>query len=202
MKKLLKLSIPFFTMAAIIILGGCKKHDENPINETCMKFNPDSVYIEGPVYALKYKGEVILYFPNRNEAEMALDMIKRNSIDEQCKIGQGILTKASGEESYDDDVMYYYLSHGAAPDTETPGEDFLVINPSDVKTKRHHGNWTVVENSILTGGHAMFSFRNDKTACDDAVRVIKKYGFNRECFIGRANASVNYFLKIPLRKNP
>ena len=50
------------------------------------------------------------------------------------------------------------------------------------------GDWYLIGKP----GHSMFWFGKNEEECIKALSVIKKNGFNRSCFVGRANPSFSY----------
>ena len=48
---------------------------------------------------------------------------------------------------------------------------------------------------IVDGSHWMFSFGTKKTEAEQALRVIKHYGMNQSCFVGRPGPSFQYLLR-------
>lgn len=50
------------------------------------------------------------------------------------------------------------------------------------------------DNRIVDGSHSLFAFPN-RAEADKAFAIIKKYGFNKSCFVGRPDPSFEYSLK-------
>ncbi len=59
-------------------------------------------------------------------------------------------------------------------------EDCLGINPANVQAKNVNGSWKVVD-----GNHWMMDFGSKQADAKKARDVIKHYGMNRMCFVGR-----------------
>ncbi|HZG25313.1 MAG TPA: M12 family metallopeptidase, partial [Chitinophagaceae bacterium] len=68
-------------------------------------------------------------------------------------------------------------------------EDCLPINPLNVTVKQSGNIWLVVD-----GSHSAFSAPN-KAEADQIVKIIKFYGINKSCYVGRPNPSFQYLLK-------
>lgn len=68
-------------------------------------------------------------------------------------------------------------------------EDCISFNPANVTVKQSGSIWLVVD-----GTHSMFSAPN-KAEADLIVKIIKFYGVNKSCFVGRPDPSFMYLLK-------
>ena len=80
--------------------------------------------------------------------------------------------------------------------TASPGdgapvkEDCLVFNPKTAEVKFLNNDWKIVD-----GSHWIFSFGNKKTEADKSLQIIKHYGMNQTCYVGRPGPSFSYLLK-------
>ncbi len=70
-------------------------------------------------------------------------------------------------------------------------EDCLNFNPDDISVKKANGRWKIVEGS----SHWMFDFNNNRVEARKSLAVIKHYGLNKSCFVGRPNPAFQYLLK-------
>jgi hypothetical protein len=68
-------------------------------------------------------------------------------------------------------------------------EDCVPFNPDNVTVKYTGTLWLVMD-----GSHSLFSAPN-YTEASRIVKIIKYYGLNRSCFVGRPNPSFQYMLK-------
>ena len=68
-------------------------------------------------------------------------------------------------------------------------EDCIPFNPNTTTVKNINGRWKIVD-----GNHWMFDFGNKKAEADRALQIIKHYGMNRSCFVGRPDPSFQYML--------
>lgn len=59
-------------------------------------------------------------------------------------------------------------------------EDCLGFSPQNVQAQSINGSWKVVD-----GNHWMMDFRNKRADAQRAADIIKHYGMNRMCFVGR-----------------
>ena len=71
-------------------------------------------------------------------------------------------------------------------------EDCLSFNPRalEVKDRGGRGGWTITQGSRL-----LFSFGDKKEEAHRSLDLIKAYGFNQSCFVGRPGPSMRYFKK-------
>jgi len=112
----------------------------------------------------------------RDEARQALRVLRHYRIDRQCFVGR---PKPSLE---------YYLSGDVAPRGAMPGEDCIGIDPRVVEAQQIGGRWKIVE-----GRHWLMDFGTQSTEARQALRIIKRYGFTRQCFVGRPHPSLTYW---------
>ncbi|MBL4625114.1 MAG: hypothetical protein JKY42_08255 [Flavobacteriales bacterium] len=134
-------------------------------------------------------------FPNYDEAYKTKRILENYRATSLCKCGHGVLTNENGEE-VDANLMSYQLREnmqGIGNQEENSYnngvEDCLPFNPEKLIAKQDlSGDWYLIERP----NHSMFGFGKDKDACINALKVIKKYGFNQSCFVGRPNPSFTY----------
>jgi hypothetical protein len=74
-----------------------------------------------------------------------------------------------------------------APVGPLPGEDCIGFSIDNVKVKHVNGRWKIVD-----GNHWMFDFAGKEGEARKSLAVIKRYGFNKSCFVGRPNPSFSY----------
>lgn len=67
-------------------------------------------------------------------------------------------------------------------------EDCVGFNPDKIEVKKIRGRWKIIE-----GKHWIMDFRSKKGEAEKAFQIIKKYGFDHICFVGRPNPSMTYF---------
>ena len=67
-------------------------------------------------------------------------------------------------------------------------EDCIKFNPDLVQAKQINGRWKVVQGSMW-----MLDFGGSKANADKAVGIIKHYKMDRQCFVGRPNAPMQYY---------
>jgi len=79
------------------------------------------------------------------------------------------------------------LIHQEAKSQEAK-EDCIGFNPENIEIKNLQGRWKVVD-----GSHWILDFANQKNEAEQSLQVIKKYGFDSICFVGRPDPSMTYF---------
>ena len=140
--------------------------------------------------------EHLFYFPNFEEAEKTKIVLEHYQTKFICKCGEGFYTNSIGEENPNSLIMQYQLSYDSSGignneinSYSNSSEDCLPFDPEKLVAKRSlDGNWYLIEKP----GHSMFGFGKNEEECLKALSVIKKYGFNQSCFVGRANPSFSY----------
>ncbi|MBV5262404.1 hypothetical protein FLX56_28950 [Synechococcus moorigangaii CMS01] len=68
-------------------------------------------------------------------------------------------------------------------------EDCVSFNPATTTLSQSNGRWRIVD-----GNHSMFDFGNNSQEAQQALNVIKQYGMNQSCFVGRPDPSLSYLL--------
>lgn len=156
--------------------------------EDCISFNPDTttVALIGGNYKVVDGSHWILDFGSKkSEAEKALATIKYYKMNSICFVGRPGLK------------MSYFLVDGKAPRGPMQGEDAIGFNPATIEAKLVNGTWKVVD-----GNHWMLDFGDKQDQANMAVSIIRKYGFNHICYVGRPNAPMMYFRCDLLLLNP
>ena len=142
------------------------------------------------------EGEHLFYFPNFEEAHKTKILLEHYQTKFICKCGEGYYTNSIGEENTNALIMQYQLSSDSSGignkeinSYNNSSEDCLPFDPEKLVARRSlDGNWYLIEKP----GHSMFGFGKNEEECVKALSVIKKYGFNQSCFVGRANPSFSY----------
>lgn len=140
--------------------------------------------------------EHLFYFPNFEEADKTKIVLEHYQTKFICKCGEGYYTNSIGEENKNALIMQYQLSTDSSGignkeinSYNNSSEDCLPFDPEKLVARRSlDGNWYLIEKP----GHSMFGFGKNEEECVKALSVIKKYGFNQSCFVGRANPSFSY----------
>jgi hypothetical protein len=151
--------------------------------EDCLGFDPANVQavnvggrwkvVDGPHWILDFGA-------SQANAEKARDIIKHYGMDEICFVGRPSRT---GQQ-----LMMYFKVNGAAPAGAFPGEDAIPFNPANVTAQQAGGRWKVTEGSMW-----MLDFGVSEANARKAAALIKQYGFQFQCFVGRPGAPMMYF---------
>jgi hypothetical protein len=68
-------------------------------------------------------------------------------------------------------------------------EDCISFNPATTTVQQIQGSWKVVDGSMW-----LLDFGAKKGDADQSLAVIKHYGMNQQCFVGRPHAPFQYYL--------
>jgi hypothetical protein len=148
------------------------------VQEDCVSFNPGNTQvarIQGRWKIVDGSHWMFDFGNNEAEARQALRVIKHYGMNQSCFVGRP------------DPSFQYMLVSGNAPSGSLNGEDCIGFNPNNIQVERIQGRWKIVD-----GSHWMFDFGNNEGEARQAFAIIKKYGFNRSCFVGRPNPSFQY----------
>ena len=154
---------------------------KEPVREDCVSFNPATAevkeiggrwkIVDGSHWVFDFAGK-------KNEADRSLSIIKHYRMNQSCFVGRP-------HPSFS-----YLLVSGAAPVGPFSGEDCVSFNPDTIDVKNIGGRWKIVD-----GSHWVFDFGAKESEARQALAIIKKYGFNNSCFVGRPNPSFKYLRK-------
>ncbi len=151
------------------------------MSEDCVSFDPGNVKVKriNNRYKIVDGSHWLFDFQSKKrEARACFRIIKYYHMDQSCFIGRP------------DPSFKYLLVSGDAPSGEFAGEDCVSLNPNTARVKRINGRWKIVD-----GNHWIFDFKDNKQEAKEALKVIKKYGFTKSCFVGRPNPSFQYLRK-------
>ncbi len=68
-------------------------------------------------------------------------------------------------------------------------EDCIPFDPKGIEVEKVRGSWKIVE-----GNHWMFDFGPNRPEAVTALNIIKNYGMNQVCYVGRPSPSMTYLL--------
>ena len=112
-------------------------------------------------------------------ANKALAVIKKYKMNKSCFVGRP------------NPSFSYMLVGNQAPMGALQGEDCIKFNPVNIQVQQIQGRWKIVDGAMW-----MYDFENKKDEADKSFAIIKKYGFNYQCFSVRgANAQGQYLRK-------
>ncbi len=146
--------------------------------EDCISFNPATTavqQIQGSWKIVDGSHWMFDFGNNESEARRALAIIQKYRMNQSCFVGRP------------NPSFQYMLVSGNAPVGALGGEDCISFNPATTTVQQIQGSWKIVD-----GSHWMFDFGANKTEADQALAIIKKYGFTHSCFVGRPGPSFKY----------
>jgi hypothetical protein len=82
------------------------------------------------------------------------------------------------------------LAGNGAPIGPFSGEDCLSFNPDTMGVRQIKDNWKIID-----GDSPLFDFVTNKTDADQAMAIIKKYGFTHSCMMARGRVDFLYLRK-------
>jgi hypothetical protein len=149
------------------------------VTEDCLGLDPGKLRIQqdGGRWLLTDARSRMKLFPNRGEADAALATIRHYRMNDHCFVGRP------------DPSMEYWLVSNQAPTGARSGEDCIAFALTRLRVVDESGRWLMTD-----GGSRMRVFPNQQEA-EQALEIIRKYGFNRTCYIGRPDPSMTYFRK-------
>jgi|GEM_PF-1745000 len=151
---------------------------------TCRSFDPAKLRLktEGfwfrKFYIVDETGRKLLKFSKESEALATYNILKFYKINSLCDVG----TPSPS--------MQYGLVSGEPPAGPYAQEDCVPHGPDRLEVKKVGESWKVVE-----GTHYLLDFGERENEARTALSILKQYGFNRHCFVGRPHASFEYFRK-------
>jgi len=151
--------------------------------EDCLGINPANVQaanVGGSWKVVDGNHWILDFGAKQADAERARDIIKHYGMNHICFVGR---PSRSGQQ-----LMMYFKVNNAAPSGVFPGEDAIPFNPNSVFAQAFGGRWKVTDGRMW-----MLDFGVSEANARKAVWIIKKYGFQYQCFVGRPNAPMMYF---------
>lgn len=150
------------------------------LTEDCISFNNNNVALQniGGRWKIVDGSMWILDFgANHDQGQRALDIIQHYRFNRQCFVGRP------------NPSMTYWKRGDSVPSGSMGGDDCTNNNPDTTHAAHVGGEWKVAD-----GGHWMLSFGTREAEARKAEQVIHRYNLNRQCFVGRPNASMTYWL--------
>ena len=148
--------------------------------EDCISFDPSQVtasYTGGDWKVVQGSMWMLDYGSNSSAANHAADVIHHYHFTQQCFVKR---PNAS---------MMYWKSGNIVRTGDMPGEDCIGLNPNNASVSHVGGAWKVVD-----GSNWLLDYGSDHGADDQALAVIQTYHLNRQCFVQRPNAPMQYWL--------
>jgi hypothetical protein len=152
-------------------------------NARVTKFDPFAVDVhrEGAHWQLR-AGRIVLkdFGEYRDRAYEARRLIAELNLDEHGVIGSP------------EPVMEYWLTKGQSPPLPTVGRSVINFDPELLAVKNDNGSYYLGDAHKL-----LFNFGPHRQDAQQALAVIRKFGFNELGFIGLPNPSMSYLLNNP-----
>ena len=102
----------------------------------------------------------------------------------ECECQPGLVE--TGEDNFGRRVC----SAPPEPTLPTPRADCIPFDWRDVRVRNVSGSWKLVER-----GNGMLDFGNNSVGANTARSIIRRYRMTKQCFVGRPNASMQYWLR-------
>jgi hypothetical protein len=152
---------------------------QNSIKEDCVPFSSRLSIKEknSKWFLIENDNHSMFAFDNQREAFNSMRIIKHYKMNQSCFVGRP------------NSSFSYMLSNNHAPTGHIIKEDCTKFNPNNISIQKTIANYTIVD-----GGHYIFNF-DKKEEAETSLKIIKKYGFNRSCYIGRPYPSFTYLKK-------
>jgi hypothetical protein len=150
-------------------------------NPDCVNFNPTTTtaaMVSGRWKVVDGSHWLFDFGSNATEAKRTLEIIKHYQMSQSCFVGRP------------NPSFQYMLVSGHSPMGAMSGEDCVSFSPATTTVGNVNGRWKVVD-----GSHWLFDFASNKAEADQTLEIIKNYGFNRSCFVGRPKPSFSYMRK-------
>ncbi len=175
-----------FTWTGVRIKGSTVTEIPPPCYpEDCLGFNPKTVQakkISGRWKVVDGDHWLLDFGTSQANAKKARDVIKFYGVNRICFVGR---PSPTGKQ-----LMMYFKIGTAAPSGHFAGEDCIPFNPTTLQAQQVGGRWKVTD-----GGSWLLDFGVSRANAEKAVWLIRKYGFQYQCFVGRPNAPMMYFRK-------
>ncbi|MEF8863727.1 MAG: hypothetical protein V5A40_18545 [Haloarculaceae archaeon] len=149
--------------------------------EDCLTHDTEAVEVrdDGDDWLITDGGSRMMLFDEFENAVKARDIIQEYGFDQRCFIGRP------------DPPMGYWLIDGrpASPNDASIGnEDCIGFDRTNLELEASDSLFLIVD-----GSHSLLAFDSRENA-QRAIDVIQHYKFDRQCFVGRPNPPMNYWL--------
>jgi hypothetical protein len=151
------------------------------LNEDCAGFsalNAKIVQIDGHWKIVDGNYWIFDFGSRENEARRALMVIRHYRLNRYCFVGRP-------EPSF-----AYMKRDNQVPTGPLLGEDCVEFSTYNAKLVRINERWRIIDR-----GRWLYDFSDKKAEARKSLAVIKNYGVNNSCFVGRPNPSFSYLRK-------
>ena len=186
------------SVSGVAVLAGCLRNGDDTggggpggdsdsgdpgsdLDEDCSVYDPENLAIgeHDDGWHVVDGDEQVLFSPDREDAERAREIIQAYGFDSYCFVERP------------DPGMEYSLVDGEPPafgDADVEVEDCNAFDPADLEIVEVDQGWRIEEES-----HQLLSFDTEEAA-EKALDIIEHYGFEHQCFVGRPQPPMSYFL--------
>lgn len=150
--------------------------------EDCVNFNPATTtaqFVGGEWKVVDGAHWMFSFGANVAEARRALQIIKTYKMNESCFVGRP-----------NPSFQYLLSSNGPPRGILLQGEDCISFNPALVKIVYIPASHTW---KMVQGNMWMEDFGTNRQEAHEALAIVKKYQFNKQCFVGRPGPSFRYW---------
>jgi hypothetical protein len=151
------------------------------LNEDCVGFsalNAKIVQIDGRWKIVDGNYWIFDFGSRENEARRALMVIRHYRLNRYCFVGRP-------EPSF-----AYMKRDNQVPTGPLLGEDCVEFSTYNAKLVRINERWRIIDR-----GRWLYDFSDKKAEARKSLTVIKNYGVNNSCFVGRPNPRFSYLRK-------
>jgi hypothetical protein len=152
-----------------------------PMAEDCLPMNPNAIRVvqRSGGWAVTAGHGTPAFAPTKSEARKIARQMRRHGIAKNCYIGR---PNAS--------MKYSLTAAHKAPKGAVQGEECIGFNKHNLSIRRDGGgHW------LLTDGRSRMETFPSKREAKMGLAVVKKYGFTKQCFVGRPDPSFSYWRK-------
>lgn len=141
---------------------------------SCTTFNPSNLAVKFiPSWQIVDGDTIVLNFGlNSSEPAVARNIMKYYKMNQQYFIGRPL-------------GMQFYLIDGDVPAGPAPGEKAYPFDPSTLSVTSVGTDWQIVEN-----GSFFMDFGLSESNARTALTIIRSYGFNYLCYVGKIPAGL------------
>lgn len=134
------------------------------------------------------KAVTAVFNPSHAQTILVITQAGRNKL----KIDAYTHFKSGGRNNYTQTYTMVRPRPVAQAPTPAPAqgpEDCIAFDPAHAAVKQAQGHW-----KVAAGNMWLMDFGANKAKADQALSVIRKYRLNKQCFVGRPNPSMQYYL--------
>jgi len=146
--------------------------------EDCIRFDPATLnarQVKGRWKIVDGDHWLFDFGSNQAAARQSLKVISHYRMDRACFVGRP------------GPLFSYMLAKGGSPSGSMANEDCVAFDLKRVTVSNIQGSW-----KIVSGRRWLFDFGQSQAEARQALAVIRRYGFNQSCFVGRPDADFSY----------